>query len=86
MVGCPLLGALTVSNMDKATLLKKIGERISVMREKKGLSQSDLARLTGKDRQSIYKVEKGQFNATVFYLSELAKALQIKLSELTDIE
>lgn len=72
--------------MSKTALLKKIGERIAAMREKQGLSQSDLARLAGKDRQSIYKVEKGQFNATIFYLSELAKALQVKLSELTDIE
>ena len=72
--------------MTKATLLKKIGERIAAMRERQGLSQSDLARLSGKDRQSIHKVEKGEFNATVFYLSELAKALKIKLSEITDID
>lgn len=72
--------------MTKATLLKKIGERIAAMREKQGLSQSDLARLSGKDRQSIHKIEKGLFNPSVFYLSELAKALKARLSEITDID
>ncbi len=71
--------------MTKATLLKKIGERITALREKQGLSQSDLARLAGKDRQSIHKVEKGQMNASVFYLFEIATALKTTVADIVDI-
>jgi transcriptional regulator with XRE-family HTH domain len=78
--------AATALYMTKATLLKKLGERVASLRKKQGLTQSDLARLAGKDRQSIYKVEKGTFNATIFYISEIAKALKVKISELTDID
>lgn len=72
--------------MTKAALLKKLGERIVTLREQQGLSQAELGRLAGKDRQSINKVEKGEFNPTIFYLSEIAKALKVKLIELTNLD
>jgi transcriptional regulator with XRE-family HTH domain len=72
--------------MTKATLLKRIGEQIAALRQEQGLSQSDLARLAGKDRQSIHKVEKGQMNASVFYLSEIATALKTTIADIVNIE
>ena len=48
----------------------------------KKLSQSDLARLTDKDRQSIHRLEKGEINPSIFYLSEVADAFKIPVSEL----
>lgn len=72
--------------MTKEALLKKIGKKVVSLREKQGISSSELARLCGKDRQSIHKFENGEFNASVYYLSEIATALKISLSEITDID
>jgi putative transcriptional regulator len=70
----------------KADLNKKIGQRIISLREKKGLSQSDLARACSKDRQAIEKLENGRVNPTLYTLYEIAKALEIPLSTITDIK
>jgi len=69
----------------KEQLQKKIGQRIIDLRSEKGWSQSDLARACNKDRQAIEKIENGKVNPTAFSLYEIAKALQISLSELVDI-
>lgn len=70
--------------MEKSVLLKKLGKRITSLRTEKKLSQSDLARLTDKDRQSIHRLEKGEINPSIFYLSEVANALKMKLTDLFD--
>ncbi len=70
--------------MEKSVLLKKLGKRITSLRTEKKLSQSDLARLTDKDRQSIHRLEKGEINPSIFYLSEVADALKMKLTDLFD--
>jgi len=72
--------------MTKEAFLKKLGKRIVSVRTQQNISQSELARLCGKDRGSIYKVEEGVFNPSIFYLLQLAKALKVKLSELVDVE
>jgi transcriptional regulator with XRE-family HTH domain len=72
--------------MTKEVLLKKIGKHVVTLREKQGISQSDLARLCGKDRQGIHRFENGDFNPSIFYLSEIAKALNVTLSELVNIQ
>ncbi len=69
----------------KEQLQNKLGQRIIDLRTEKGWSQSDLARACNKDRQAIEKIENGKVNATAFSLYEIAKALQISLSELVDI-
>jgi len=73
------------SGLKKTELNKKIGLRIIALREKKGWNQSDLARACGKDRQAIEKLENGKVNPTLYSLYEVAKALEIPLSELLDI-
>ncbi len=72
--------------MTKEAFLKKLGKRIVAVRTEKGITQSELARLCGKDRGSIYKVEIGEFNPSIFYLTQLANALKVKLSELVDVD
>lgn len=69
----------------KEQLQNKLGQRIIDLRTQKGWSQSDLARACSKDRQAIEKIENGKVNATAFSLYEIAKALQISLSELVNI-
>lgn len=71
--------------MTKDKLKKALGRRIVELREKKGWTQSDLARATGKDRQAIEKLENGKVNPTLFSLLEIANALDVTLSVLVSI-
>ena len=68
--------------MTKDALKKKIGKRIVELRTQKGWSQSDLARASDKDRQSIEKLENGKVNPTLYTLFEISKVLKVSLSEL----
>jgi len=63
-----------------------IGKRIVELRTEKGWSQSDLARACNKDRQAIEVLENGKVNPTIFTLYEVAKGLDVTLSELTLLE
>ncbi|CAA9196183.1 MULTISPECIES: helix-turn-helix domain-containing protein [Flavobacterium] len=70
--------------MTRDILKKKIGQRIVELREKRGWSQSDLARACSKDRQAIEKLENGKVNPTIYTLLEIANVLGISLSKLLD--
>lgn len=72
--------------MEQTEFQKKIGERIVELRKRRGLTQSQLARAAGKDAQSIYKVEKGEFKASAYYIHQIAKAMGISLKEFWDFE
>ena len=63
-------------------MAKKVGKRIVQLREKKGWTQSDLARACIKDRQSIERIESGNTNPTLYTLYEVATALEVQLGEL----
>jgi len=64
--------------MQKQRYLKKLGARIVELRLQKGWSQRDLAVECGKEPQSV---ENGKSNPTIFYLKELAEALNVPVSE-----
>lgn len=70
--------------MDKDTFLKLLGENVIRIRSGKGWSQSDLARACEKDRQSIERLENGKINPSIYYLKQVADALDIQLSQLFD--
>jgi len=71
--------------MTREKLKIELGKRIINLREKKGWSQSDLARACNKDRQAIEKLENGKVNPTLYTLLEIANALEVSLSELVDL-
>ncbi|HVD99824.1 MAG TPA: helix-turn-helix transcriptional regulator [Cytophagaceae bacterium] len=75
---------LHLSKVKKELLQKKVGQRIIELRTKKGWTQSDLARACNKDRQALEKIENGKVNPTLYTLMEVAKALEVKISELVD--
>jgi transcriptional regulator with XRE-family HTH domain len=62
--------------------LIKLGERIKSIRESKGLSLEEVANAVGKDRQSIHRLEKANFNPSYIYLLEICKGLGVQISEL----
>lgn len=59
--------------MTKDQLKKRVGIKIVEMRTQKGLSQSDLARACGKDRQAIEKIENGRVNPTIYFCMKYQK-------------
>jgi transcriptional regulator with XRE-family HTH domain len=54
-----------------------IGERIRRARERKGLSQSDLARAVQKSRQQLFQIEQGSQHPRAELLVALAQALDV---------
>ncbi|MCB0474815.1 MAG: helix-turn-helix transcriptional regulator [Flavobacteriaceae bacterium] len=70
----------------KQTIPLRIGERIRFFRTQNGLTQTQLGTLVGKDRQYIYKIEKGVVTPNVVTVSTIALALEIELSSLFEIE
>jgi len=66
--------------------LKQLGGQIRKLRQERHLSQSDLARLVDRDRQTIHKLENGDLNATVASLKRIAEALQIPVKRLFEFE
>lgn len=61
---------------------KKLGERIKELRKKEGMSQEKLADEVEIDRSYMGFLERGERNATLNKLKDIAKALKISLAEL----
>jgi len=70
-----------ISKAEKKELIK-LGERIKSIRKAKGLSLEQVANKINKDRQSIHKIEKGDFNPSYLYLKQISIGLDIDISEL----
>lgn len=57
-----------------------IGSQIRAFREKKGLSQDDLAEIMEVNRSTISKIETGRFAITIDYLVKFAWFLDFSIS------
>ena len=73
--------------MNKQDLLKIIGNNIQKTRVSKGYSQVDLVgRIEGSiDTTNISRIESGRTNPTIYTLNRIAEALEVPLSELTNL-
>ena len=70
--------------MDKDEYLKRLGENLRRLREARNLTQADLANMIGKERQSYQRIETGTTNPTIWYLQNIAQALNISVKDLID--
>ncbi|MFE8423194.1 helix-turn-helix transcriptional regulator [Tenacibaculum sp. ZH5_bin.1] len=70
----------------KNSIPAKIGERVRFLRRQKGLTQTELAELVGKDRQYLYKIEKAVVTPNIVTISTLAIAMEIPLKDFFDIK
>ncbi|MFC5410670.1 helix-turn-helix domain-containing protein [Larkinella bovis] len=70
--------------MDKKQFLTELGNRIVQLRLDRGWSQADLARACFKDRQSIERLENGKINPSIYYLKEIADALEVPPNKLLE--
>lgn len=63
---------------------KRVGENIIECRQKKKISQHQLALLSDVDRSYLAEVEEGKANPTVKFLFKIARVLRVKISDLVD--
>jgi transcriptional regulator with XRE-family HTH domain len=61
--------------MDKKAALKAVGARIRKLREAKGISQEEAARLAGIDRSYYGRIERGLINVSAVFLLKIADML-----------
>lgn len=57
----------------------QIGNRISELRQEKGMSVIQLAEKCDVSRQNIYKIEDGKYNVSIDILYKVCKALGVEL-------
>ena len=70
-----------MSNSFTHTAKQIIGKKIKLLREKKNMTQQELADLIKTDRQYVWKLEQGKKNITLDYLDKIAKALNVSQDE-----
>lgn len=70
--------------MNREALLKKLAERVRILRIEKGLTQEALAHRMGRDQQTIQRLETARTNPTLTFLQEVADALEVDLRDLLD--
>ena len=63
---------------------KQIGINVGIIREEKGLSQTDLALRTGIDRSYINRLENARANWSVDHLITVADGLDVPITKLFD--
>ena len=66
--------------------LQKVGSKIRQLRIEAGLSQEKLSFESNLDRTYIGSVERGERNIAVINLNKIAKALNVSISTLLEIE
>jgi DNA-binding XRE family transcriptional regulator len=68
--------------VDLAKQLVKLGLRIVELRERQGLTQEELAELTGFSRRQMQRIEAGKTNVSVTSLALFAAALRCTIAQL----
>lgn len=67
---------------EKLKLQKRFGEHLIKLRESKGITAAELARLCFMERSNIARLETGRMNPSLFVLKKLSLGLEIEISEL----
>ena len=70
---------------DSKAIWRKIGNRIAEMRISRGLTQYQLAEMTGLSRQYIGFIEQGIRNGTILTYLDIVSALGYSLNDLMDM-
>lgn len=66
-------------------ITKKIGLKIKFEREKRKISQEELALIAGISRNTLWKIETAQTSPTIKTLEKIANALEMEFTALTDV-
>jgi transcriptional regulator with XRE-family HTH domain len=84
-MGCMAHKLLMLAYMEAASIhagRNFMQNNIAVIRKKKGLSLTDLARFAGTTKAQIQKLERGDRRLSLEWMERLASALQVKISDL----
>ena len=76
---------VSVKSTDKK-FLKALGKKIKGLRKAQKISQDQLAYESNMHRTHINRIENGKLDAGISKLRAIAKALNIGLKELVDVE
>jgi transcriptional regulator with XRE-family HTH domain len=72
--------------MARLSTQQKLGKRVKIIRLESGLSQEKLSIATGLSQTYISGIENGTRNPSIKTLDKLAKALHVKISDITDFD
>lgn len=70
--------------MARTSAQQKLGSKLRELRINAELTQEKLGEITGLDRTYISGIERGVRNPSLRNIEKLAKALKVKVSELTN--
>jgi transcriptional regulator with XRE-family HTH domain len=68
--------------MDRRKVLKAVGARIRKLREARGFSQEEAARLAGINRSYYGRIERGLINVSAVYLLKISRMLHCHVGRL----
>jgi len=72
--------------LSKKKLLSLFGAHVKKLRESRHLTQAELGGRMNRDQQSIGRIESGNVSPSLYFLYELAEALEVSIKELTDFK
>ena len=72
----------TIADLGRMDMRKLVGRNVKRIRQEKGLTQEQLAELSGFSQQYLSGLEQGRRNPTIVSLYELATALGVSHMEL----
>ena len=78
----PLYSCLHIIKFVFMEIKKKFGEKVKVLRLKKGWSQEKLALNAELDRTYIPSIESGKRNVSITVIEKIAKALDVEITEI----
>lgn len=81
-----LLSQVITKKMNEQQLFLAIGERIRSVRMQKNMNQQDLAARCNFEKSNMSRIEAGRTNLTVRSLDRIARALDVKIRDLVDVE
>ena len=71
--------------MEQEQFTKRLGKRITKVREQKELTQSELARMMSLPRQNINRLESGTVNPTAYTIYQLARVMKVDICDLIEL-
>ena len=74
--------AIGKKRADKTEIGKRIGQRVKALRKRCGLTQNQLAKMSGVKRPNISRLEAGTHVPGILLIERLAESLQVKTSDL----
>jgi transcriptional regulator with XRE-family HTH domain len=71
-----------LQDINRVDINRAVGERIRILRLKKGITQDQLAELTGLNRVHLYRLENGRQSMTLNTLKIIAETLEVRVRDL----